>query len=154
MSPNHYVGLTIHNKNSNNLIHINSINKFVNINDLQEYNRNDIKGLVYVKGKFLKVNNEDFSYILKLLKESLIKKLSDEINYNDIEKIKYLKWCYDKLLLNNNDIKISNLNSNSICFSMRNANGNLSGNPFIFPVFFAFLNVFPFYCTYVLAFPC
>ena len=116
MSPNHYVGLTIHNKNSNNLIHINSINKFVNINDLQEYNRNDIKGLVYVKGKFLKVNNEDFSYILKLLKDSLIKKLSNEINYNDIEKIKYLKWCYDKLLLNNNDIKISNLNSNSICW--------------------------------------
>ena len=75
-----------------------------------------VNGLVYVKGKFLKVNNEDFSYILKLLKDSLIKKLSNEINYNDIEKIKYLKWCYDKSLLNNNDIEISNLNSNSICW--------------------------------------
>lgn len=116
MSPNHYVGLTVYNKNSNNYIYIDSINKFVDINDLQEYNRNDIKNLVYVKGKFLKVNNENFSYILKLLKESLIKKLSNEINYNDIEKIKYLKWCYDKLLLNDNNIKISNLNSNSICW--------------------------------------
>ena len=33
-------------------------------------------GLVYIKGKFLKLNNKDFSYVLKLLKESLIQKLS------------------------------------------------------------------------------
>lgn len=72
-------------------------------------------GLVYVKGKFLKLNNKDFSYVLKLLKESLIQKLSKEIDYKNIEKIKYLKWCYDKLLLNDNNMKTSILKPGSIC---------------------------------------
>lgn len=75
-----------------------------------------LNGLVYVKGKFLKVSNKDFSKILKLLKESLMQKLDKEINYRDIEKIKYLKWCYDKLLLNNSLMDISNLKSGSICW--------------------------------------
>ena len=57
-------------------------------------------GLVYVKGKFLKLNNKEFSYVLKLLKESLIQKLSKEIDYKNIEKIKYLKWCYDNFSKN------------------------------------------------------
>ena len=38
-----------------------------------------LNGLVYVKGKFLKVSSKDFSNILKLLKESLMKKLHKEI---------------------------------------------------------------------------
>lgn len=73
-------------------------------------------GLVYVKGKFLKLNNNDFSYVLKLLKKSLIQKLSKEIDYRNIEKIKYLKWCYDKLLLNDNNTKTSILKPGSICW--------------------------------------
>lgn len=73
-----------------------------------------LSGLVYVKGKFLKVSNKDFSIILKLLKKSLIQKLNKEIDYRNIDKIKYLKWCYDKLLLDTTDINISNLKSGSI----------------------------------------
>lgn len=38
-----------------------------------------LNGLVYVKGKFLKVSSKDFSNILKLLKEYLMKKLNKEI---------------------------------------------------------------------------
>ncbi len=75
-----------------------------------------LNGLVYVKGKFLKVSSKDFSNILKLLKESLMKKLHKEIDYRNIDKIKYLKWCYDKLLLDTNNINISNLKSGSICW--------------------------------------
>ena len=73
-------------------------------------------GLVYIKCKFLKLNNKDFSYVLKLLKESLIQKLSKKIDYKNIEKIKYLKWCYDKLLLNDNNTKTSILKPGSICW--------------------------------------
>ena len=62
------------------------------------------------------MNNKDFYYILKLLKKSLLKKLSKEIDYKNIEKIKYLKWCYDKLLLEKNNINISNLKSGCICW--------------------------------------
>ena len=75
-----------------------------------------LNGLVYVKGQFLKVNNKDFSIILKLLKDSLIRKLNEKIDYMNIEKIKYLKWCYDKLLLEARNINISNLKPGSICW--------------------------------------
>lgn len=75
-----------------------------------------LNGLVYVKGKFLKVSNKDFFSILKLLKKHLIQKLNKEIDYRDIDKIKYLKWCYDKLLLDTSDINFSNLKSGSICW--------------------------------------
>ena len=78
--------------------------------------REILNGLLYVKGKFLKLNNKDFSYVLKLLKESLIKKLSKEIDYRNIEKIKYLKWYYDKLLLDDNNTQTSILKPGSICW--------------------------------------
>ena len=50
-----------------------------------------LNGLVYIKGCFLKVNDKDFSNILKLLKSSLIQKLNAKINYKNIDDIKYLK---------------------------------------------------------------
>ena len=116
ISGNHYVGLTVHNTNSNNYTYIDSIKKFVDINDLQEYSKKNIKGLVYVKGKFLKINNNDFSNILELLKKSLVEKLNNIIDYKNIENMKYLKWCYDKLLLDSKNINISNLKNGSICW--------------------------------------
>ena len=73
-------------------------------------------GLVYVKGKFLKVSNKDFYNILKFLKLSLMKKLDKEIDYKNIERIKYLKWCYDKLLLDTTNNNIFNLKPCSICW--------------------------------------
>ena len=75
-----------------------------------------LNGLVYIKGKFLKVSNKDFSIVLKFLKESLMQKLNKEIDYRNIDKIKYLKWCYDKLLLDTSNINISTLKSGSICW--------------------------------------
>ena len=70
--------------------------------------------MVYIKGKFLKVTNTEFTNILKLLKDSLMNKLSKKINYKDIEKIKYLKWCYDKLLLDSKKSSTFTLKSGSI----------------------------------------
>ena len=43
ISENHYVGLTVYATNSNNLTYIESINRFVDINDLQEYTKRNIK---------------------------------------------------------------------------------------------------------------
>ena len=72
--------------------------------------------MVYVKGKYLKDNIKDFYNILKILKESLIKKIDTEINYKNIEDLKYLKWCYDKLLLDTTNKSISRLKPGSICW--------------------------------------
>lgn len=43
ISANHYVGLTIHATESKELTYVKSINRFVDINDLQKYNKKNIK---------------------------------------------------------------------------------------------------------------
>lgn len=43
ISQNHYVGITIYNSDSNNLTYIPSISKFIDIDDIQEYSRKNIK---------------------------------------------------------------------------------------------------------------
>ena len=72
--------------------------------------------MVYVKGKFLKIVHKDFNLILEKLKESLLDKLGNEIDYKNIEDIKYLKWCYDKLILENKDINVFSLKSRCVCW--------------------------------------
>ena len=72
--------------------------------------------MVYVKGKFLKIVHKDFNLILEKLKESLLDKLGNEIDYKNIEDIKYLKWCYDKLILENKDINVFSLKPRCVCW--------------------------------------
>lgn len=43
ISENHYVGLTVNTTESTNLTYIESINRFIDINDLQEYTKRNIK---------------------------------------------------------------------------------------------------------------
>ncbi len=43
-----------------------------------------LNGLVYIKGKFLRINTKEFYNILKLLKETLIKKIDNGIDYINI----------------------------------------------------------------------
>ena len=43
ISENHYVGLTLHNNEYDNFLYLKSINKFVDINSLQEYSKKNIK---------------------------------------------------------------------------------------------------------------
>lgn len=50
ISRNHYVGLTVYNTAPTNLTYISSINRFVDINDLQEYNKKNIKRISVFKG--------------------------------------------------------------------------------------------------------
>lgn len=45
ISENHYVGLTIHTTKSDNITYIESIKRFIDINDLQEYTKGNIKRL-------------------------------------------------------------------------------------------------------------
>lgn len=47
VSDNHYVGLPVYseNNNNNNLTYIESLKRFIDINDLQEYTKKNIKRL-------------------------------------------------------------------------------------------------------------
>ena len=53
---------------------------------------------------------------MKYLKNSLLKKLNINTNYKNIENIKYLKWCYDKLLLESTNYNISHLKPGCVCW--------------------------------------
>lgn len=75
-----------------------------------------LNGLIYIKGKFLTLNNKDFNHILKELKTSLIDKIDSNTNFKNIDHIKYLKWCYDKLQLEQNNISITDLKPGCICW--------------------------------------
>lgn len=43
ISSNHYVGITVHTIESKNFIYVKSIDRFIDINDLQEYSKTNIK---------------------------------------------------------------------------------------------------------------
>ena len=43
ISENHYLGLTIHTINSNNLTYVKSINRFIDVNDIREYTKKNVK---------------------------------------------------------------------------------------------------------------
>ena len=43
ISENHYVGLTVHTTKYDNFIYLKSINRFIDINSLQEYSKKNIK---------------------------------------------------------------------------------------------------------------
>ncbi len=64
ISKNHYVGLPVYNEEQENSIFIKSINKYVVLDEITDYNRTNIKRCIYIKGKPLKINNNEFNDIL------------------------------------------------------------------------------------------
>ena len=51
ISKNHYVGVPVYNYNVKNSILINSINKYIVLDEISDYNRSYIKKCIYIKGK-------------------------------------------------------------------------------------------------------
>ena len=64
ISKNHYVGLPVYNEEQENSIFIKSINKYVVLDEITDYNRTNIKRCIYINGKPLKINNNEFNDIL------------------------------------------------------------------------------------------
>lgn len=54
------------------------------------------------------------NHILKNIKLTLLDHLDKEINHKNIDSLGYLKWCYDKLLLNSAKCNYSKLKANAI----------------------------------------
>lgn len=69
---------------------------------------------MYVRGNYLKVTNKEFNDILLNIKIQLLNKIDKEIDPKNIESLGYLKWCYDKLLLNSSEFDYSKLKPNGI----------------------------------------
>lgn len=113
ISANHYVGVPIYSNAKEGCIFLNSINKYVDITKISDYNRSKMIRCIYIQGKPLKVSNKDFDIVLDASKDALIKYLDNTI-LPDIDGINYLKWCKDKINLNLRDIETKNLKQNGI----------------------------------------
>ena len=115
ISQNHYVGIPVYNENRDNSIYLKSINKYIELSEINDYNRTNIKRCIYIKGKPVKITNKEFDEILLKSKKSFINYVKDNTS-NNPDGISYSKWCKDKLELINKDNDITNLKIGAICW--------------------------------------
>ncbi len=115
ISLNHYVGIPIHSENKDNSIYLKSINKYVVLSEINDYNRTNIKRCIYIKGKPLKITNREFYEILLKSKDTFLNYVKNNTN-NDPDGISYSKWCKDKLELINKVNYTTNLKVGAICW--------------------------------------
>lgn len=114
ISQNHYVGAPIYNDEKDNRIYLKSINKYVALDEIDDYNHSNIKKCVYIKGKPLKITNKEFDNILLKSKISFLNYVKDNTN-NEPDGISYNKWCKNKLeLINKNNDNTSSLKVGAI----------------------------------------
>lgn len=115
ISQNHYVGIPVYNENKDNSVYLKSINKYVILSEIYDYNRTSIKRCIYINGKPLKITNKEFYEILLKAKDSFLNYVKYNTN-NNTDGISYSKWCKDKLELINKDSEITNLKVGAICW--------------------------------------
>lgn len=100
VSSNHYVGVPIYDiYKEGQCLYINSISKYIDITKITEYKKTDIKNNIYIKGKSIHVSDKEFNEICKIIKQKIIENINNKINYKNINNLKYIKWCYDKILI-------------------------------------------------------
>ncbi len=116
ISQNHYVGIPVYNEKKKNSIYLKSINKYIVLDEISDYNRSNIKRCIYIKGKPIKITSKEFDNIMLKSKDIFLKYVKDNTN-NDSDGISYNKWCKDKLkLINKSNDNITNLKVGAICW--------------------------------------
>lgn len=113
ISANHYVGMPVYSKKTEDCFYCESINKYVGVSKIADYNRSKMNRCIYAHGKPLKLNIKDFNLILKESKNSLLEFLNRNIK-SDIDGISYIKWCRDKCIINQKDVEENKLIQNAI----------------------------------------
>ena len=99
ISANHYVGIPICKNNTKNSLYCKSIDKYINIQKISDYNRSKMIRCIYKSGKPIVLSDNDFIQVLNKIKKYLITFLKENTGIT-IDEINYIKWCRDKYLLN------------------------------------------------------
>ena len=95
ISKNHYVGLPVYGEKKKNSIFIKSIEKYVVIDEITDYSRSSIQRCIYIKGKPLKLIDNELNVILCKSKDSFLNYVKNNTD-NTADGISYNKWCKDK----------------------------------------------------------
>lgn len=115
LSVKHFIGIPVSNvENECFSFKINSINKFVDPDCIIDINISKIDSCIYVAGKPLSIQNSERKKVNKAVKEALIKKIDSGTNHAIEEDLNFVKWCYQKLILNKTDFIPMNLKQNGI----------------------------------------
>lgn len=104
ISANHYVGMPLYSKEKSGCIYCESINKYIDVNKISDYNRSKMNRCIYEHRKPIKLSQKDYNKVLKESKNALIEFLNNDIR-NDIEGVSYIKWCRDKFIINKKDVE-------------------------------------------------
>ena len=113
ISANHYVGAPVYSNEKNGCILCSSIEKYVDINHISDYNRSKMLRCIYKYNKPVKMSQKEFNMILSEGKNALINFLNENID-SDIEGISYIKWCRDKYIINKKETSNLELKQNAI----------------------------------------
>ena len=113
ISANHYVGMPVYKNEKDGCLYCKSIDKYVDITKVSDYNRSKMVKCIYIQGNPLKLSNKDFRKVLMSCKNELISFLNNNIK-DDVEGIGYIKWCRDKYIINSKELEISMLKQNAI----------------------------------------
>lgn len=113
ISANHYVGVPVYKTEKSGCLYCKSIDKYVDVTKVADYNRSKMSKCVYIKGEPLKVSGKDYSSILSSCKTHLLSFLNNNIK-SDVDGLNYIKWCRDKYVINDNELDVNNLKQNAI----------------------------------------
>lgn len=80
ISQNHYVGIPVYNEKKKNSIYLKSINKYIVLDEISDYNRSNIKRCIYIKGKPIKITSKEFDNIMLKSKDIFLKYVKDNTN--------------------------------------------------------------------------
>ena len=112
ISANHYVGISVYSNKSEQLVHLPSIDKYVDVDSIKDYNKSKIERCIYISGKPLRISDKEYKKIISLTQKGINKFLAN-INIG-IDSVSYLKWCKDKYVLNNETVEFPKLKQGAI----------------------------------------
>ena len=115
ISNNHYVGLPVYSKKQTNSLYLKSIKRYIVLDEITDYKYSNIKKIVYIKGKRLKITNTEFNNILLKSKITFLNYVKDNTD-NTPNGLSYNKWCKDKLDLINKETTNIELKVGAICW--------------------------------------